>query len=331
MVRAWLRRVAVVAGLLALLAIAVPFTGSSSDQRVVVERLPVGGVQPQAVADSTGVVHVVYLRGDDMAGDLFYVRRTSDGAYSAPLRINSQPGNAVARGTVRGAQIALGRGNRVHVVWNGAPPKTLGMAGGLMHLFYSRLSGDAFEPQRNLPTWSGGVDGGGALATDTAGRVFAAWHANPGAGADARGSVFVTRSADDGARFARERRVSSEALGACACCGMRGLIDRAGALHLLYRAAGANIDRDSMLLSSGTSAKRSRRHVCTRGRSAPVRCRPSRSAKGPTASRQPGIRPGRSFSNAMLPRLRRLHRRLHRAAPRRASIRCWPPTPAAKC
>ena len=218
--------------------------------RVQVERLPAGGLQPQAVADAAGAIHIVYFRGDDRAGDLYYVRRSAAGAYSSPLRVNSQPTSAVSRGSVRGAQLALGRGDRIHVIWNGSHAGTPQMAGGLMPLFYSRLTAGAFEPQRNLLTWSGGVDGGGTVVADAAGHVVVAWHANPGAGADARGTVFVARSDDEGATFGREHRVSSESLGACGCCSMRGLIDRRGAVHLLYRAAGADVNRDTMLLSS---------------------------------------------------------------------------------
>src|SRR6516162_2411734 len=86
---------------------------------VIVERTPHAGIQPQAVVDSTGVLHVVYFRGAPEAGDLFYVRRLpGETTYSAPLRVNSQPGSAIATGTIRGAHIAIGRQERVHIAWN---------------------------------------------------------------------------------------------------------------------------------------------------------------------------------------------------------------------
>jgi hypothetical protein len=232
--------------------LALTMTGApATDGRVQLERIPGGGFQPQAVADGAGLTHVIYFKGTASSGDLYYVRRAANGTYSTPLRVNSQPGAAIATGTVRGGQVALGRGNRVHVIWNGSSTARPQMPGGLP-LLYSRLAagGDAFEPQRNLITWSGAVDGGGTLAADDTGRVFVAWHANPGTGGDARAAVYLTQSDDDGTRFARERRISQEALGACACCSMRALVDRAGSLHLLYRAAGNNVDRDMTLLTS---------------------------------------------------------------------------------
>lgn len=219
--------------------------------RLRLERVPGGGFQPQATTDAAGIVHVVYFKGKSSAGDIFYVRRAPNGTYSQPIRVNSQPGSAIAGGTVRGAQLALGPDNRVHVVWNGSSVARPQVPEG-MPLLYSRLTptGDAFEAQRNLLTSSGAVDGGGTLAADADGRVYVAWHSHPGPGADARGAVYLTRSDDGGTRFERERRVSDEALGACACCSMRALLDRAGSLHVLYRAAGDGVNRDMMLLSS---------------------------------------------------------------------------------
>ena len=35
---------------------------------------PNGGIQPQAVVDDAGVVHLIYFNGDPAGGDLFYVR-----------------------------------------------------------------------------------------------------------------------------------------------------------------------------------------------------------------------------------------------------------------
>jgi hypothetical protein len=34
--------------------------------------------------------------------------------------VNSQPESAIAAGTIRGAQLAIGKAGRVHVAWNGS-------------------------------------------------------------------------------------------------------------------------------------------------------------------------------------------------------------------
>src|SRR5712692_2605547 len=84
----------------------------NSNDRVRLLRLPEGGLQPQTAVDDRGVLHVVYFSGEPAGGNLFYVRSTE-----APVRVNSQPASAIATGTIRGAQLALGRNGRVHVAW----------------------------------------------------------------------------------------------------------------------------------------------------------------------------------------------------------------------
>lgn len=86
---------------------------------VVLVRVPGNGIQPEAVVDARGIMHVLYFAGEPGGGDLFYVRSKDYGqTFSTPIRVNSQPGSAIATGTIRGGQIAIGRGGRVHVTWN---------------------------------------------------------------------------------------------------------------------------------------------------------------------------------------------------------------------
>src|SRR5450631_2375869 len=68
-------------------------------------QVPHGGIQPQAVMDG-GTLHLLYFSGDPKGGDLFYVKSPDYGAtWSAPLRVNSDPGTAMAIGTIRGGQM----------------------------------------------------------------------------------------------------------------------------------------------------------------------------------------------------------------------------------
>ena len=240
--------------IVALLFVAVAACTPAVSPAVVVERLPAGAVQPQVVTDAVaGVVHVVYFAGMPEAGDVLYIRRSRDGRYSDPVRVNSQPGSAVAVGTIRGPQLALGRNGRVHVIWNGSQDARPRPAHALP-LMYARSNDGpivaGFEPQRNLITREEGTDGGGTVAADTAGRVFVAWHANTDTPGEDHRRVFLARSTDAGATFAAELPVSPERLGACGCCSMRAFVDRAGSLLLLYRAATDNVHRDMTLLRS---------------------------------------------------------------------------------
>jgi len=246
--------------IIALLAItsvaAVSGVGRADTQpetKVTLQRTPDGGIQPQAVVDEKGVIHLIYFRGEAKAGDVFYVRSADGGAtWSTPLRVNSQPNSAIATGTVRGAQIVLGKNGRVHVSWNGSDSALPKGPDNTTPMLYSRLNdaGDAFEPQRNLITWANGIDGGGSLAADSKGNVYVFWHANAGAEDEADRAVFMARSTDDGSTFAREIKINLDATGACGCCQMRAFIGADSALYVLYRAAGENENRDATLLIS---------------------------------------------------------------------------------
>lgn len=217
------------------------------------QRLPEGGVQPQAVTDAEHSVNLLWLGGEPKASDVFYQKFAEGRAViSPPLRVNSQPGSAIAVGTIRGAQIALGRSGRVHVVWNGsngAQPRPADSS----PLLYSRLddSGKAFEPQRNLIAHTTDLDGGGTLAADLAGNVFVLWHAGtPGSKTtEDKRRVFMARSGDDGRSFSAESPIT-DASGACGCCGMRALADGDGNVFALFRGARGGVHRETTLLSS---------------------------------------------------------------------------------
>src|SRR5262245_47097381 len=84
---------------------------------VAPERVPDSGLQPSAMVGSDGTVHLVYLTGDPKSSDIIYRSRPAQREWSPPIRVNSQTGSAVAIGTIRGAQLALGRNGRLHVAW----------------------------------------------------------------------------------------------------------------------------------------------------------------------------------------------------------------------
>jgi hypothetical protein len=44
--------------------------------------------------------------------------------FSSPIRVNGQPGSAIAVGTMRGARLSIGKNGRVHVSWNGSNKAT---------------------------------------------------------------------------------------------------------------------------------------------------------------------------------------------------------------
>ena len=215
--------------------------------KVDLVRIPDGGLQPQAAVDPAGVLHLVYFKGEPRGGDIFYVRQEpGQESLSTPLQVNSQPHTAMAIGTIRGAHMALGKGNRIHVAWMSASSQDKGM-------FYTRLndSGTAFEPQRNVVQFADHLDGGGSIAADLSGHVYVAWHAGLHEDGEVKRRIWMARSTDGGRTFAREQRANPTETGACGCCGMRAGADNQGNVYMMYRAATELVHRDMYLLMSG--------------------------------------------------------------------------------
>ena len=260
-----MRLVAVLAASLSL-SFLTPGLGAPrpSPPRVDIVAVPDGGIQPQAAVDAVGTIHLLYFKGEPGGGDLYYVRQQAgETAFEAPLRVNTESATAIATGSVRGGQLAVGRSGWIHVAWNGAHPID---RGGVQHtpMWYARLPprGAQFQPQRAIGTHTKYLDGGGAVAADRDGHVYVAWHAAGDAEGEPNRRIYVAMSADDGARFGAETAYAADG-GACGCCGIETLADGAARLQILYRAAGAGIHRDAMWMTVGP-----------RGASPPVRLQP---------------------------------------------------------
>lgn len=251
-------RLYVVVSIVVALAAALPSApGATGEPRVSVVATPDGGIQPQAVVDGQGSIHIVYFKGDAGGGDLYYTRlRGGPADGTAPVRVNSVSGSALAAGSVRGAQIALGRNGIVHVAWHGSKPVE---GSGSPHppVWYARsLDGSRFDQQRMLSGAISGIDGS-TVAADRAGHVTVAWHGlglRPGSGQEPKAgeedrAVYLANSSDDGVSFAAAVPATSAPIGACGCCGLKALFDRTGTLNVLYRAATDGKHRDTTWLA----------------------------------------------------------------------------------
>lgn len=238
---------------LALISGNARVVGPAAGGPVALLRTPDGGIQPQVQVDDSGIAHLIYLKGDPAAADIYYVRwRNGDQPIGEPVRVNSRPGSAIAIGTVRGAHLTLGKENRPHVAWMGSRAAEPRGPKGETPMLYARLddAGGSFEPQRNVMQFAAGLDGGGSLAADRLGNVYVAWHARGDVAGEENRRVYVARSRDEGRTFSRETAAVRDRTGACGCCGMRAGADEAGRIYMLYRSATGRVDRDIYLLFS---------------------------------------------------------------------------------
>jgi len=222
-----------------------------ASEKVSLQRVPDGGLQPQVVADGKGAVHLLYYKGEAAAGDIYYAKSSDDGkTFGTAIQVNSDAKSAMAIGNIRGAHLALGKAGRIHVAWMGsasAPQKGPKDAAAML---YTRMNdaGTAFEPQRNVIQQVYGLDGGGTVAADAQGNVFVLWHGgDPRKEIDRR--VLVAKSSDEGKTFLKEVSPFAQNTGACGCCGMAATVDSKGNVYVLYRSASGGT-RDMYLIVS---------------------------------------------------------------------------------
>ncbi len=232
-----------------MLLLAASLAMAEGEGEVEFLRVPDGGIQPQAVADGQGNLHLIYYRGGRQHGNLFYVTRPAGAtAWSQPIQVNSRGGSANRNEAISRAQLAVAGDGAVHVVWFNMRP---------VNYWYTRKLPGApgFARQKNLVTrYNKGVETGPSIAVDGQGGVFVLWHAGNMANEESR-AVYMTRSSDGGETFGGEQRVNPDDTGACACCGLKAMVDGQGALYVSYRAAGESVHRDMVLLKSTDGAR----------------------------------------------------------------------------
>lgn len=227
---------------------------------IKIQRVPEGGIQPKIRKDPKGTIHLVFFKGKADSGDLYYcVKKSSSKTFSNAIKINSQAGSAIATGTIRGAQVVIGKLGQVHVVWNGSKNAKPRARGGQSPMLYTRLneSRSAFETERNvIRNWTG-LDGGGGIAADGKGKVYVFWHAfGPGRKAEENRRVFMAKSEDGGKTFMKEKAIFKTNTGCCACCGLGAIADQNGQIYVMYRTATKSTERGMLLLTSKNHGKK---------------------------------------------------------------------------
>ncbi len=228
---------------------------ASLSAQVQVDSLPEPGIQPQVALTAEGVGHPVYLKSDPKAcGIRHSVRRSGGGGWAAPVMANSTPDSAIATGTIRGAQIALGKGGSVQVIWNGSAGAKPGGAA-QAPLLYARLGpgATAFSIQQNLLGDTTALDGGASIPANGQGRVAVVWHAAPPRKDDESTRLVRVRYSDnDRATFPAPKPLHASQPGVCACCSLRAHLAGDGTLCVLYRAATAPTERGMWLITGKT-------------------------------------------------------------------------------
>ena len=231
----------------------------AADPKVAFEKTPHGGIQPQAIIDARGTLHVLYYKGKPREGDLYYVSRTKDErSFSAPLKVNNIAGSACCIGSIFRARMAIDRDGFAHVLWNGSfgfVKKQWEKKGKqrtpeeFTYLFYARLADDrkSFRQQVNLNRNTYGLDGNGSITVDRNGVIRVFWHAKIKGRPDRM--AFMVQSTNRGKSFSIEKPITQRPVGACECCTLEAFSSSSGKTFVAYRTA-EKTGRDTVIFSA---------------------------------------------------------------------------------
>ena len=227
--------------------------------KVAFEKTPHGGIQPQAIIDARGTLHLLYYKGKPREGDLYYVSRTKgERSFSAPLKVNNIAGSACCIGSIFRARMAIDRDGFVHVLWNGSfgfVKKQWEKKGKqrtpeeFTYLFYARLADDrkSFRQQVNLNRNTYGLDGNGSITVDRNGVIRVFWHAKIKGRPDRM--AFMVQSTNRGKSFSMEKTITRSPLGVCECCTLEAFSSSSGKTFVAYRTA-EKTGRDTVIFSA---------------------------------------------------------------------------------
>jgi hypothetical protein len=206
---------------------------SNNDAIRPVKTIPVpdGGRPMAARVDAEGTIHLLYNSQD---GPMYAKSSNNGETFEAPIAVvderSRKPGLEF-----EGWDMALGKGNRVHVAM-GTNAWKLKLPEKEWAFYYTSLDPGAktFEPVRNI---NGMPSEGFSLAADDKGTVTACWLS---------GKLYANVSLDDGKTFGPRVEINP-AYDPCNCCTTSSAVGANGKLAVLYREE-TNNDRDMYLV-----------------------------------------------------------------------------------
>ncbi len=212
-----------------------------------------GQFDPYVTSDNKGGFYLAYIEKTG-AGSNLMLRHTADGkSYSAPVRINDRPGDAVVRNE-NPPKLAIGRKGEIYASWANERGKYLGN----IRFARSADGGKTFSKAIDLNSDASAPPAGHAfqsLVVDTHGRIYAAWIDERNKKASDRGEEIWISSSDDGGRtFSPNRKILGNV---CECCRIAMVVDSQGSLYVSYRSV-APVDpmyRDIVVARSDDGGK----------------------------------------------------------------------------
>jgi hypothetical protein len=212
-----------------------------------------GRYNPFLAADPRGGFYLAYVERNAGVSNVM-LQRSSDGkTFSAPVRVNDEPGDATVRNE-NPPKVAVGPKGQAYVCW----ANERGRWKGNVRFARSTDGGKTFSPATNINSDAALEPAGHAfqsVAVDQAGRIHVTWIDERNTkSTDRGGEIWISTSTDEGKTFSDDRRILGDV---CECCRTNLQMDRSGTMFLSYRTVPASgpMLRDIVLAVSRDGGK----------------------------------------------------------------------------
>jgi len=212
-----------------------------------------GRYNPFVAADPRGGFYLAYIERKAGISNVM-LQRSSDGkSFSAPARVNDQPGDATVRNE-NPPKLAVGPTGQIYVCW----ANERGRWKGNIRFARSLDDGKTFSPAININSDALLQPAGHAFQSvtiDKKGKIYVSWIDERNKKPTDRGAeIWMSTSANEGRTFSPDRRVLSDV---CECCRTHLQIDASGRMFLSYRTVPASgpMYRDIVLAVSQDGGK----------------------------------------------------------------------------
>ena len=207
-----------------------------------------GQFNPTVIADGRGGFYLAFIERKNGKSNIF-IRQSDNGKdFSAPVRVNDTPADAVVRNE-NPPKLANGPNGELYVCWANERERWKGN----IRFARSNDGGKTFSPAITLNSDATAAAAGHAfqsIAVDKKGTIHIAWIDERNKTAEDRGAeIWMASSTDGGRSFSHDRKILSDV---CECCRTNLQIDNEGRLFLSYRTVPAKgpMFRDIILARS---------------------------------------------------------------------------------
>ena len=190
-----------------------------------------GRYNPFVAADPRGGFYLAYIERKAGTSNVM-LQRSSDGkSFSAPVRVNDQPGDATVRNE-NPPKLAVGPAGQIYVCW----ANERGRWKGNIRFARSVDGGKTFSPATNINSDAALQPAGHAfqsITVDKKGQIYVTWIDERNKKSMDRGAeIWMSTSTNEGRTFSPDRRVLGDV---CECCRTHLQIDASGRMFLSYR------------------------------------------------------------------------------------------------